>query len=373
MWAAIFGTAMVLAVAAVVFLWTRFCKFSFIYKIAGGVKWKIRLLALIPMVVLGVFCYFDLINTAVVMLHAALYWLIFGLIAFVIKKIRRVDKSDKGDNVKPGLYVTGIVVLCFEIIYFSAGWYLNHHVWETDYTLQTEKSLGGDTLRIAQFTDSHVGVTFDGEGFKEHLSKIQECNPDILVITGDFVDDDSNKADMLTCCEALKNFKCPYGVYFIYGNHDEGYFRNRDFSASELEQALMESGVIILEDDVVLVDDRFYVIGRADASDSGRKSMAELTAGLDQSKYMLVLDHQPNDFDAEAAAGTDLVLCGHTHGGQLFEIKDVGIWLGANDLTVGKEVRDKTTFIVSSGISDWAIKFKTGTKSEFCIIDVTGK
>jgi predicted MPP superfamily phosphohydrolase len=51
----------------------------------------------------------------------------------------------------------------------------------------------------------------------------------------------------------------------------------------------------------------------------------------------------------------------------------VGALTGANDRSYGMEVRDKTTFIVSSGISDWSIKFKTGCFSEYVIIDVTQK
>ena len=84
----------------------------------------------------------------------------------------------------------------------------------------------------------------------------------------------------------------------------------------------------------------------------------------------MVLDHQPNDYDAEAESGADLVLSGHTHGGQLIPV-NLFISL-ANDKTYGMEKRGNTNFIVTSGISDWAIKFKTGCRSEFNVIDVNG-
>ena len=67
------------------------------------------------------------------------------------------------------------------------------------------------------------------------------------------------------------------------------------------------------------------------------------------------------------------MLSGHTHGGQMLEINMVGALIGANDRTYGLETRDKTDFIVTSGISDWRIKFKTGTSSEYCIIEVVQK
>ncbi len=86
-----------------------------------------------------------------------------------------------------------------------------------------------------------------------------------------------------------------------------------------------------------------------------------------------MLDHQPNDYDNEAESGADLVLSGHTHGGQLFPLGLFGVLLGSNDKTYGIETRDNTTFIVNSGISDWAIKFKTGTKSEYGVITIKTK
>ena len=98
--------------------------------------------------------------------------------------------------------------------------------------------------------------------------------------------------------------------------------------------------------------------------------MAELAAGLDPDKVSVVLDHQPNDYDAQAAAGVDYVLSGHTHGGHIFPAGIIGLLMGANDANYGVERRGNTTFVVTSGISGWAIPFKTGAKSEFVIMDI---
>ncbi len=68
----------------------------------------------------------------------------------------------------------------------------------------------------------------------------------------------------------------------------------------------------------------------------------------------------------------DLVLSGHTHGGQMIPFNRMGEWLGLDDKIYGMEKRGDTSFIVTSGISDWAIKFKTGCKSEYVVIDVQG-
>ena len=247
-----------------------------------------------------------------------------------------------------------------------------HGMWETDYSVSTDKNIG--QLRIAQIADSHIGAGFNGEGFAKRLAKIQETDPDILVITGDFVDDDSMKQDMLDACEALSKFKTKYGVYYCLGNHDMGYYdsSHRGYTGDELIAELEKAGVVVLRDESVLVDDRFYVIGRLDA-DYGRASRldtSELIKDLDKNKYMIVLDHQPTDYDGEAAAGVDLVLSGHTHGGQLWPLEYIQPIVSENNNVRGYERRDSTDFIVTDGISDWAVKFKTGCKSEFNIIDI---
>ena len=173
-------------------------------------------------------------------------------------------------------------------------------------------------------------------------------------------------------CRALGELELPYGVRFVYGNHDAGYYNSRDFSAADLEDTLQRNGVHVLRDTAELVDDRFYLVGREDRSRAGRKTMAELLDGLDRDKYLIVLDHQPNDYAAEAAAGADLVLSGHSHGGQLIPITYVGEWFGMLDRTYGWERREGTDFIVTSGISCWEILFKTGTRSEYVLITVEG-
>ena len=62
-------------------------------------------------------------------------------------------------------------------------------------------------------TDSHTGTTFHGEGFAEHIKEIEAQNPDVLLIAGDFVDDDTSKEDMVRCCQALGEMQTTYGVY----------------------------------------------------------------------------------------------------------------------------------------------------------------
>mgnify|MGYP002868684329 CR=1 FL=1 len=206
---------------------------------------------------------------------------------------------------------------------------------------------------------------------------IKQENPDAVILVGDFVDDDTTKEDMIAAAEILGQIKTKYGVYFVFGNHDSGYYgpEYRGFSSAELVAELEKNGVKVLRDETVLLDDSFYIVGRKDYSVEKeamgtRLSMSKLVENLAKDKYIIVADHQPADYKKQAQSEVDLVVSGHTHGGQLFPFNNVGKWIGANDMIYGHEKRRKTDFIVTSGISDWAIKFKTGTKSEYVVINI---
>ena len=320
----------------------------------------------IPLLILGAgFAFFCVtmspINAVIVLIHLMLFRLIFGIIGFVVKKIRGKESE---------LYWQGWGALIFCTLYLGIAFFTCNHVFSTVYNLDTYKAIGN--LKIVMFADSHIGTTFDGEGFMKEVEKINEEKPDIVFICGDFIDDGTNKEDMLKAYEALGNLKTKYGVFYVYGNHDKGYNRNyRGYSASDFEFNLMLNKVRVLQDKVMEIDNNIVIVGRADASNNGRKSIGELTKDIDDDKYIIVLDHQPHDYENEAASKSDLVLSGHTHGGQFFPLTVIG--LSPNDRTYGYEKRNGTDFIVTSGISDWELKFKPGTKSEYVVIYVKGR
>ena len=368
MWAFILGAIFLGGILGIVYLASRLAKFSFVHKLAKerkGIRFVVGLaMGILLLLILWVAMGF--INAAICIIHLVVIWLVCDGVNKLVEK-----KRGKGF----ARYYAGASAIGITLIYLACGWFLAHHVWHTGYTLKTDKQVGN--LRIVQFADSHVGTTFDGEGFAEQVKAMQAENPDVVVITGDYVDDDTTKEDMIASCAALGTLKTTYGVYYTFGNHDKGYYgpEYRGYSGDDLIAELEKNNVKVLQDETVLLDGRFYLIGRQDRSEDQRggtrASMEELVAGLDADKYSIVLDHQPHDYDAQEAAGVDLVLSGHTHGGQLFPFHRMGQWTGIDDKSYGLEKRGNTNFIVTSGISDWAIKFKTGCKSEYVVIDIT--
>ena len=371
MWIMIVWTVIAFAITALFYLSSRVPDLLSSDVIAEWPKFRqfsLGLLIVLAFTGIIMFC-LDFVNAIVCVLYVAMIWAVSDFAFGVIEKFFNITYEH---------YYAGWVALVISVVVLGVGWYLDHQVWKTEYELTSNKD--GVDIRVAMFADSHIGTTFNAEGFAKHLEVIEAQNPDVVVVVGDYVDDGTTKDDMLKASKALGRVKTKYGVYFVFGNHDKGYYgsAHRGFGAAELVEELTKAGVKVLRDESVLVNNDFYIIGRRDYSlvreRSGvRKSMEDLTRDLDKSKYMIVLDHQPTEFDKQAEAGVDLVLSGHTHGGQMFPFNQVGKWIGANDLVYGHEKRKNTDFIVTSGISDWAIKFKTGTKSEFVIINIRRK
>lgn len=358
MWLLIFGITILVCVIGIIYLINAISRFGFISKMQK--KWQRKLLSalIIALFFTGSTFLLGLVNAMAILLYVLLFFILSGIIVYIIQKISG-RKSD--------IYLQGWIAIAVSIIHLSCAYYLCHVVTRTDYDLKSDKEVSG--IHIALIADSHLGTTFDGEGFARELSKIEAAGPDLLIIAGDFVDNDSNKKDMVRACEALGNLDLRYGVYFVYGNHDKHTFNGRDFGAQELEDELIKNNVYVLEDEIVNIDN-LCIAGRKDYATSQREDILELLKDADESKYIIVIDHEPTDYENECMSTADLVVSGHTHGGQLLLIKYLGEILGVNDQTYGYKRINSTDFIVTSGISDWALDFKTGVRSEYVMINV---
>ena len=307
------------------------------------------------------------INAVVIFMHLAFFLLLASILS-------RLSRKLLCHQIPRAAGFTVAVILAAAVL--SCGWYLDHSVVRTDYTVTVPGN--APELKILLFADVHLGSTFDHDGFADHLKSMEQVKPDLVVLAGDFVDDSSTKEGMVAACAALGRFPSRYGTFYVDGNHDKGYYGTvRGFSLAELTRELTDNGIHVLRDDTVTLGESYYLTGRKDLSEEkelhrGRKSPAELAADLAPGRVRLAIDHQPAGQAQLAAAGFDLVMSGHTHGGQIFPFGYLGLLSGAIDQVYGHKIIDGTSFIVTSGISDWAIRFKTGTRSEYVVITVRG-
>lgn len=357
------------------YLVTRLRRLSFIKSLgAPALTWLLPAAAVAGLA-LFLLLRHNVTTMAVVFLHLMLGFLITD---FVFLFLPRGERQN----------LQCLIALSVTILYLGIGVFNAWHVYRTSYELTTEKALPKETLRIVEISDSHLGVTLTQGNIRKLVSRIQAENPDLVVIVGDYVDDDSLREDMIECSRALGTLKTTFGVYYVFGNHDNGYYSYRDFSAKELREQLTLNGIEILEDEALLLGGEkipaaakgesfetggFYLVGRRDRSFRDRLSAAELTSELSEERYCIFLDHQPSDFENEALSGADLVLSGHTHGGHIFPAGLIGLLMKANDSVYGHERRGDTDFIVSSGVSGWAVPIKTGCFSEYVVVDVHQK
>ena len=203
MWGLLMIILAVLSAAGILYLASRIGRFWIIKRIAKEKRNICFLIGLIILIALSasIWLAWGYMNAIVCILHLLVFWLLAEGIFTIIQKIRKKEFKR---------YYAGITAVVFTVCYLGAGWYCAHHVWQTSYEIHTDKSVGN--LKVAVFSDSHVGATFDGEGFAGHMKEIEAQSPDIILIVGDFVDDDTSKADMVRACRALGELKCTYGV-----------------------------------------------------------------------------------------------------------------------------------------------------------------
>ena len=215
------------------------------------------------------------------------------------------------------------------------------------------------------------------------VEKINAENADLVVIAGDIFDNEWEAVqEPARMAKILRGIKSRYGVYACYGNHDieepilAGFtFRQSAPKASspEMDAFLTAAGIRLLRDEGVLIEDSFYLYGRADARRPGagitkRETPREITANMDKSKLIIVLDHQPRELAALAAAGVDLDLCGHTHDGQMFPGNLVVRPFWEN--FYGYLKKGDMHNIVTSGVGLFGPNMRVGTKAEICPITV---
>ncbi len=347
-----YGFAILIEVICLAYFYLKLFKFKYIKDL--NLKSRIIIPLIICLILFGI-SFFRIGTICIIYAH---FFVFMGIVDIVFLFI-----NHKREN---KIVVQTYISFGFTFIYILISLFLGFKVFETDYSINTNKM--NRSLKIAQITDVHLGNTFDGNGFKKYIEEINQLNPDLLVVTGDFVDDETKYNEMVVACQALGEAKTKYGVYFIHGNHDKGYYpKHRKYTKEDLNNELLKNNVNILEDEYILVDNDFYIIGRKDKSDKSRIPMDKLMEGVDTNKYTILLDHQPNDYNNEKNK-VDLVLSGHTHGGNILPVNF--IVYAANDYTYGKKVIDNTTFIVSSGISCWGMTLNNVTIQEYVIINI---
>ncbi len=258
-----------------------------------------------------------------------------------------------------GITIT-IVFLCYvnardpvvENIYIK----INKHVPKTK------------VLRIAAVSDIHIGI-INGKKFIDNLTKrLQDAEADIILLPGDVLDESESVVINTSICESFKELRPKYGIWAVLGNHE--YYGGIENAVRFLRYC----GIRVLRDDCVLIDNKFYLVGREDysqnrLSEKGRKRLKDIIKGIDKSLPVILMDHQPIDLSEAYNEKVDLQISGHTHHGQLWPLNIVTN--AVYELSWGYLQKGNTHYYVSSGYGTWGPPVRTGNTPEIVLITIT--
>lgn len=256
----------------------------------------------------------------------------------------------------------------------------------TEYEITINKDGGNfKEMTIAMFGDPQFGYNIGEYHLKQAVDIINKNDVDIVCVVGDIFDNQYSaikNPDKLI--DLFNQIKSKYGMYAVLGNHDVeepilcGFTFNDEtlenkLASKEMLDFIRKSGMVLLYDENVIINDSVNLYGRADQERPNlgnitRKESGDLFKNVDTTKPIFVLDHEPREYDELEKAGVDLMMAGHTHDGQLWPTKiatDI-IW----ENPYGLWVKNAFHAITTSGLGLFGPNMRVGTIAEVCIIHV---
>ena len=286
-----------------------------------------------------------------------LYLVIIFLVLDLGRLVHLVPRTLLYNNWQMAL---GIFVLLFAVFLYGNIHYYNKV--RVPLELTSSKSLPKD-YKVVMASDLHLGYHNPCKELARWIDMINAEKPDFILMAGDIVDGSIRPLLEENMAEEFRRLQAP--VYACLGNHEyySGEPRARQF--------IKDAGIRLLIDEAAVIDSSIVVIGRDDRTNMKRKDVNALMAGVDKSKYVILLDHQPYNLEHSEAAGVDFQLSGHTHRGQVWPIS----WItdAIYECSWGSHQRGDTQYYVSSGIGIWGGKFRIGTQSEYVVALIRGE
>jgi predicted MPP superfamily phosphohydrolase len=175
-------------------------------------------------------------------------------------------------------------------------------------------------LTLLQISDVHYGMLTENGRLSKIVARINDLNPDIVVITGDLVDESVSHMERMA--DPLSKLKSRLGVFAITGNHD--YYAGADRVVAIMKGA----GIRVLRNEVTVLPGGLQLLGIDDPTGARRvgapvPDFNRLVSTLDPRKPSILLYHQPYNFEKTARAGVGLQLSGHTHGSQVLPLRPI--------------------------------------------------
>ena len=263
-----------------------------------------------------------------------------------------------------------IIVLVTSLILSFYGMYNAKNTIITTYDIEINKNFNDKTLMIV--SDIHLGTIVSKTDLTKISNHANAIDPEGIILLGDIFDENTTSDEVTYAMKIFKSLAAKYPVYFIEGNHEIGFKGRTPLKEFDIVNRLQESGVIVLLDEAVSLDD-IYLIGRKDYVVKNRKELEEITNNLDDNKPLILLDHQPRDYKHNAELGIYLQLSGHTHAGQIFPLNYFYELIKVNEMNYGIKKDGNFCAVVTSGMGGWGYNMRTANHSEIVVVNLKSR
>jgi uncharacterized protein len=225
------------------------------------------------------------------------------------------------------------------------------------------------SLRVAQLTDLHFGPAQRLPSVTAWVNATLEQKPDLILITGDFLEYRKSLLGVPELCAELSRLKAPLGVFGVLGNHDLYAVR---LGRLELIEPLERAGIRMLTNTGLQVRDDVFVAGVDDLW-NGKPDLNKALEAAPKTGAILLMSHHP-DLLETVPARVSLTFCGHTHGGQI-----VLPWVGALHTGSKYGQRFMQGFVagalgargfVSRGLGTTALPIRYNCPAELAVFDL---
>jgi hypothetical protein len=297
-----------------------------------------------------------------------LYGFLFFLLSDIILLILKLSGTISADII-PLFRKWSFIVIAALSLLLIAGGFINAIIPVVrEYNITINKPADNvKSLRIAAVSDIHLGSIIRKRSIIKLSSMLKEIDPDIVLLLGDIID---GEIGPVLRGDLLQYFTCPkcnFGLFAVAGNHE--YIGGGGKTIPYIES----KGIRVLKDEIVTLNGGIQLLGRIDKDASRfyakeRLPLGELMKKADNTKPVILLDHQPFHLDESVKNGIDLQLSGHTHNGQMWPLNHITRMI--YDISYGYQKRGNTHIIVSSGYGLWGPRVRSGSRSEVLLINI---
>jgi len=246
------------------------------------------------------------------------YAFLVSSVLFAYLLIRSFFYSDKNKKTKLKLFIAIILIIGFITIFYGS-FIEPRMLFANEYNININKNKSIEKIRMAVVADTHFGPFKKYNYSKKIADKLNSQNPDLIVLLGDYIYGDAENAKYL---EPVLKLSKKYPIFAISGNHDYHLPAYKDPNQKDktqvLRKLLKKYNVKLLENAnqrLIINNQEFYLVGIKEIW-TGQADFEKSMHGIDKTLPIITLCHNP-DFIVEVQNKIDLMLSGHTHGGQI--------------------------------------------------------